>query len=430
MSADTSRTIYLGNVSNDMDPHDILKQVHTGNIESFRIVSDKNCAFLSFVDPAAAQVFYQEHLTKKLIVNNTELRIGWGKASNLSTQLKLQLQGGATRNVYLGGLNENDNEDTIRAKLSCFGPIEQVRVIRDKNIGFVHFLNISSAIKCVAHLPSDPDWKNKKVNYGKDHCADLADQYGAAALSLQNPYAAVAAANGFGFDPYGYGIQAANPNSNLQRTLYFGNIHPEATCEDICNVIRGGNILQIRYLPDRHIAFVTFTDPNIALNVFNHTSTAGLNIRGRKIRVGWGKPSTISNQVAMAIQSGATRNIYIGGIDEKITIEKLREDFAEYGEIEMVNIFKEKNCAFVNFTSITSALTALNSIKSKPDYTELKINFGKDRCGNPWRPTNKTRENNIKKDENETSYSEENNVKSKKTEQNNNENCPNGNKNE
>ena len=29
--------------------------------------------------------------------------------------------------------------------------------------------------------------------------------------------------------------------------------------------------------------------------------------------------------------------------------EKLKRDFGEYGDIELVNFLKEKNCAFVNF---------------------------------------------------------------------------------
>ncbi|KAI9480989.1 MAG: hypothetical protein EXX96DRAFT_564974 [Benjaminiella poitrasii] len=399
ISADTSRTIYLGNFSANMEPYELLKQVHTGPIESFRIVPDKNCAFLSFVEPAAAQVFYQEHMARKLIVNNVEIKIGWGKASNLSASLRAQIQRGATRNVYLGRLDEKDTEDRIRTALSQFGPIEQVRVIPEKSIAFVHFLSIHSATKCVSQLPDDPEWKEKRISYGRDHCADHADQYGTAALSFQTPYTAAAAVaatggGGFGFDPYGYAMQPTmNPTGTRQRTLYFGNIHYDATCEDICNSIRGGNLLQIRYLIDRHIAFVTFTDPNAAMTVFNLASTTGISIRGKRLRVGWGKPSAIPNQIAVAIQNGATRNIYIGGIGEDMTVEKLRKDFAEYGEIEMVNIYKEKSCAFVNFTSIQSAIHALNSISnSKPEYADLKINFGKDRCGTPTKSSLKSRE--------------------------------------
>ncbi|RCH86886.1 hypothetical protein CU098_001724, partial [Rhizopus stolonifer] len=358
---DTSRTIYLGNVVSTITPHDILKYVRHGPVESFRVVPEKSCAFLSFIDPSSAQMFYQEYMSKKFMVKDTELKVGWGKPSTIPHTLKVSIDAGATRNVYLGRLTPEDTEDTIRLALSKFGPIEHVKLLREKNIAFVHFLSILSAAKCVANLHSDPAWIEKRVNYGKDRCGDIVDQYNTA-MTLHNPYAN---AGGFGFDPYSATFGNHNVGTNTQRTLYFGNIHPEATCEDICNSIRGGNLLQIRYLPEKHIAFVTFMDSATANSVYTNYSTFGLVVKGKKVRIGWGKPSSVSSQVAMAVQNGATRNIYIGNICDSHTAEKLRTDFSEYGEIELINVCTEKNCAFVNFTSVSSALNALQGMKTK-----------------------------------------------------------------
>jgi len=47
-----------------------------------------------------------------------------------------------------------------------------------------------------------------------------------------------------------------------------------------------------------------------------------------------------------------------------------------------VNYLKEKNCAFVNFTNISNAIKAIDAIKNKPDYANLRIAHGKDRCAN------------------------------------------------
>ncbi|KAI8364847.1 hypothetical protein EDC96DRAFT_510587 [Choanephora cucurbitarum] len=376
-TGETSRTIYLGNVTSAIVPHDILRHVRHGQVESFRMVPEKNCAFLAFVDPSSAQMFYQDFMTKKLIVKDAEIKIGWGKPSMIPYNLKLSIDNGATRNVYLGRLTQADTEETIQACLARFGPIEHIKVVRDKNIAFVHFLSIIAAVKCVSGLQSDPAWSEKRVNYGKDRCGDLVDPYNAA-MALHNPYAAV---NGFHFDPY----SGHNLGNNTQRTLYFGNIHPEASCEDICNAIRGGNLLQIRYFPEKHIAFVTFMDASTANAVYTNCNTFGLAVKGKRVRVGWGKPSSVSTQVAMAVQNGATRNIYIGNICDSHTAEKLRNDFSEYGEIELINVCKEKNCAFVNFTSVSSAINALQGAKTKSGYSQMKLNYGKDRCGNPWR---------------------------------------------
>ncbi len=56
-------------------------------------------------------------------------------------------QSNASRNVYLGGLDDGTTEEQLRDDLSRFGLIDQVKIVRDKNIGFVHFLSISVATK-------------------------------------------------------------------------------------------------------------------------------------------------------------------------------------------------------------------------------------------------------------------------------------------
>ena len=44
-----------------------------------------------------------------------------------------------------------------------------------------------------------------------------------------------------------------------------------------------------------------------------------------------------------------------------------------------------RNCAFVNYTNISNAIKAIEAIKIKPDYANLRIAHGKDRCANPPR---------------------------------------------
>lgn len=44
-----------------------------------------------------------------------------------------------------------------------------------------------------------------------------------------------------------------------------------------------------------------------------------------------------------------------------------------------------RNCAFVNFTNISNAIKAIDGVKNKPEYANLRIAHGKDRCANPPR---------------------------------------------
>ncbi|QSS58750.1 RNA-binding protein Nrd1 [Histoplasma capsulatum] len=117
-------------------------------------------------------------------------------------------------------------------------------------------------------------------------------------------------------------------------------------------------------------------------------------IHNRRLKIGWGKHSgALPPAIALAVSGGASRNVYIGNLDETWTEERLRQDFSSYGEIELVNALREKSCAFVNFTNIANAIKAIEAMRSREEYKRFKINFGKDRCGNPPRQINSNGQN-------------------------------------
>ncbi|KAK3065868.1 hypothetical protein LTR53_017949, partial [Teratosphaeriaceae sp. CCFEE 6253] len=309
-------------------------------------------------------------------------------------------QSGASRNVYLGNLTEETTEAELREDLSKFGPIDTVKIVREKAIGFVHFLSIGNAIKAVTQLPQEPKWQTpRRVYYGKDRCAYVSktqQQNAAQYLGIAPGYAhvlnsadrdlitnalaqqSVAAA--------AVATTAGGVNNLGNRTVYLGNIHPETTIEEICNVVRGGLLHHIRYIPDKHICFVTFIDPTSAASFYALSNLQGLMIHNRRLKIGWGKHSgALPPAIALAVSGGASRNVYIGNLDESWTEDRLRQDFQEYGEIELVNTLREKSCAFVNFTNIANAIKAIEAVRQKEEYKRFKVNFGKDRCGNPPR---------------------------------------------
>lgn len=409
----TSRTVYVGNLPATASVDELLNLVHFGPLESIRVLPEKSCVFLSFLDTPTAAQFYADAVVKKLSLHGQELKIGWGKPSPVPSQVTLAIQqSNASRNVYLGGLDENTTEEQLRDDLSRFGLIDQVKIVRDKNIGFVHFLSISVATKVVNTLPTEPAWAGKRVNYGKDRCAYVPKSQQAAAQAAQAAAAQSLVAQtslspmqnqgNFGSPMTPYlsfapelggmngmnGLGGLNGNQALNRTIYLGNIHPETTTEDLCNAIRGGVLQSIRYMQDKHIAFVTFVDPTAAMTFYQVASFQGMTLNNRRLKVGWGKNSgPLPPALALSVHSGATRNVYIGNIEdfEAFNDEKLKRDFGEYGEIELVNFLKEKNCAFVNYTNISNAIKAIEGIKIKPDYANLRIAHGKDRCANPPR---------------------------------------------
>lgn len=169
----TSRTVYLGNIPADTTAEELLSHVRSGQIESVRMLPDKNCAFISFLDGSSATHFHSDAILKKLNIKGQDIKVGWGKPSQVPTSVQLAVQqSGASRNVYLGNLPEDISEQELRDDLAKFGPIDTIKMVREKNIGFVHFLSIGNAVKAVAQLPQDPKWQPpRRVYYGKDRCA-------------------------------------------------------------------------------------------------------------------------------------------------------------------------------------------------------------------------------------------------------------------
>lgn len=397
----TSRTVYLGNIPPDTTAEEILGHVRSGQIESVRLLPDKNCAFISFLDASSATHFHSDAILKKLCIKGQDIKVGWGKPSQVPTSVALAVQqSGASRNVYLGNLSEDISDEELREDLGKFGAIDTIKIVREKSIAFVHYLSIANAIKAVTQLPQEAKWQApRRVYYGKDRCAYVSktqQQNAAQYLGISPGYAhtltgadrdlisnalaqqSVAAA--------AVATTAGGINNLGNRTIYLGNIHPETTIEEICNVVRGGLLHHIRYIPDKHICFVTFIDPTAAASFYALSNLQGLMIHNRRLKIGWGKHSgALPPAIAMAVSGGASRNVYIGNLDETWTEERLRQDFSEYGEIELVNTLREKSCAFVNFTNIANAIKAIEAIRGREEYRKFKVNFGKDRCGNPPR---------------------------------------------
>jgi len=310
------------------------------------------------------------------------LKVGWGKPTPLKPEIAAAVERGATRNVFIGNF-EGMTPDALRTDLSRFGDIDVVNVLPEKRIAFVHFTNITSAIAAVEALPQEEKYTGKRVAYGKDRAAKIPGQIAGGDLG------ALGGLSGLGLGSFGLpGLSQIAPSLGisqdlLNRTVYLGNIHPETTYTELCDNIKGGNIAQVRILEDKRCAFVTFVEPEAA-QIFHRyciSAAEGLQIHNQRVRAGWGKPGGLPASVEGAVSRGATRNVYLGGIDVEATTEqKLAEDLGKYGTIEKVNILAEKQLAFVHFTAISAAVKAVQGLRQDPYYSKFKINYGKDRC--------------------------------------------------
>jgi hypothetical protein len=73
-------------------------------------------------------------------------------------------------------------------------------------------------------------------------------------------------------------------------------------------------------------------------------------------------------------------NIWIGNIDSNIPEHEIRSAFERFGAIERIKMLPQKNCAFVNFVELSSALAAKAEMNGYMFFGQpLKVNFGKPR---------------------------------------------------
>jgi len=79
----------------------------------------------------------------------------------------MAVRNGATRSVFFGQITPEMDEAYFRKELERFGPIDQVKILGDKRVAFVHFVSINAAIKCVQTLPTEESFKEFKINYGR-----------------------------------------------------------------------------------------------------------------------------------------------------------------------------------------------------------------------------------------------------------------------
>lgn len=212
---------------------------------------------------------------------------------------------------------------------------------------------------------------------------------------------------------YSKSIQTLNAGIE-HRTVYIGNINPRSKPEDICNVVRGGILQNIKWVAHKHVCFVTFIETASAVQFYANAILEPIVLHGNVLKVGWGQnPGPLPKKISLAVTVGASRNVYVSLPDIafkdkfindpkfadfkfKYTlpgVEHLKKDFSIFGPMEQINFHPDGHCCWINFMNITSAITMVEQAndartrtgfheKFNNQYEGLIIGYGKDRCGN------------------------------------------------
>ena len=143
----------------------------------------------------------------------------------------------------------------------------------------------------------------------------------------------------------------------------------------------------IKYFADKKIAFATFIEHQAAKAFIERSDEHPLFIKSKRAKLGWGKSHCFPASLVEAVNNGATRNVYVGQMDEDEQ-QMMYDELFLFGEIEYTKYVAVKQCAFFNFTDISCAIRAVETLKVSPRFTKFRFGYGKDRCSFPFRNQN------------------------------------------
>lgn len=160
-------------------------------------------------------------------------------------------------------------------------------------------------------------------------------------------------------------------------TLWVGSLPWECSEQDLRDSFQEyGNIENIRMLPAKNCAFVTFTHIECAIKA--HEQSYSIFVKGSPVKIGWGKPPSNIYQRNPYDGMPPSRNLWVGYISVTTSEDDLRNFFIQFGPIERVKVLPHKQCAFILYTHLESAIKAKDTMNGQMFRgNTIKVNYGK-----------------------------------------------------
>jgi len=390
-----SRSLYFGNIQPNVTYYDVCKLANQyGGLELVKIVPEKKCAFVNFINEEDALRLHNDAVTGTLELCGQKAIVGWAKSTPIKPELRQAIDEGATRNLFVAGIGAA-SEHVLSALFLQFGDIENIVCMQRKGFGFVNMTSVRKAIEAKTMCETkgiDLAGRKLVVKFAKEGVSardprTVVQQQQFAPQGMFNSRARFMQGQPHGFQNQGGrpgGMQG--PGMSGSRAIYLGNLPEEVENADLCKLgNRYGQLELIRINKEKKNGFINFIDPSAAEEFFVASQHRPIVLHNQQVRVGWAKSAPLRPEIQEAISQGATRNLYIGGISENINEDHLRELIAPYchGEFAGIFILREKKIAFVNLISIKAAIQARQALMSGSnpivlDGNPIKINFAKE----------------------------------------------------
>lgn len=166
----TNRTVYLGGIQENMTAEDIFNVIRGGYVFSLRILREKKCAFIVFMDSNAANAFLMYYEKNDFVIKNHKLKVSRGTETKILVQHILMCYSGASRSIIIDSHDVKFSREMLRKDFSRFGEIEQINVLTNKKLIFINFMSVQEAFNAYCNLRNKQEYKNVRMGFGKDRC--------------------------------------------------------------------------------------------------------------------------------------------------------------------------------------------------------------------------------------------------------------------
>ncbi|CAG9993321.1 unnamed protein product [Clonostachys byssicola] len=168
------------------------------------------------------------------------------------------------------------------------------------------------------------------------------------------------------------------------RTISLSNLAEGTTHQDVANMIRGGQVLDIYLRYRENTASVSFLREADAKAFMSHVRKHDLYIKQKRIDVTWNERQfTLSDHIVRKISSGATRNLVIRKCGLNHTVKSIREDLEHIHNLVVLRVEFARGDCHISTNSVTAATFARTCMMSRLKYKGSRIEHDVDECCQP-----------------------------------------------
>eukprot|EP00808_Paulinella_micropora_P008996 g40504.t1 len=340
--------------------------------------------FVNFVEEAAARACYEAvTTTRPLVIDGLQAKVQWAETHPLPAKIQEALDDGATRCLFLGNVWPPLSEADLAEYYQEFQPFEKITLFPLKHIAFVNFTSVQAGILAMQKGPMKyPGGRTQRVEYAVEKIQQFRPE-----AQKWTPPGPRQPRRRSDTEP----MLPQLPPEPVNRCIYLGGVVDRATYHDVCRLANTyGRLESLKIIREKNCALLNFLDNESADRLWADSQGRPLYLCDTPVTVKWGNSRPLYAKLQEQVCQGASRCLFVGGLDDHIKPSHLREAFDPVvgGRFEHIKPVKGSRgtAMFVHLLSVFDAVKAMRELDGKqvgePPVT-LTVKWGKENAPPP-----------------------------------------------